>query len=336
MTLTPAYPTPAIPCPLSVRAAMIPAMAVPWPFGSVVPAEASRKLVPGTSWPARSGCEPSTPVSRSATTALPLGTTVPKTLSQPIFGSDHWLAYPLSLGVASAVRTRSSSTLLTLPSARRVATTVDPSGTLMTAMPSTAIESVTTAPAAARVLAWVDAEVPVAKVTMYPLDATGAGVGTGVGAGVGVGVGSGVGSGVGAGVGTGVGAGVGSGVGAGVGSGVGTGEGAGVGLVEGTAEGGGLADGSAADTNAGPRRLMHRSAICPRISVERATRQRRDEPVSNIDVTPAYCCCRRERPRGARYPIAQIRAKPGNAAAMSPTGSSVVPRRQVRIHESVP
>ena len=52
---------------------MMPAMAVPWPFGSVVPSEPSRIETPATSWPARSGCEASTPVSRTATIALPAG-----------------------------------------------------------------------------------------------------------------------------------------------------------------------------------------------------------------------------------------------------------------------
>ncbi len=43
---------------------------------------------------------------------------------------------------------------------------VEPAATSMTAMPSTAMESVTFAPAAARMLAWADDEVPARKVTM--------------------------------------------------------------------------------------------------------------------------------------------------------------------------
>ncbi len=92
MTRTPAYPTPAIPMPLSVTAAMIPASAVPWPFGSLVPAEPSRTDVPVTSAPPRSGCEASTPVSSSATTAVPLVVTLSYARSHPIRDSAHWAA----------------------------------------------------------------------------------------------------------------------------------------------------------------------------------------------------------------------------------------------------
>ena len=77
---------------LSVCAAMIPASHVPWPEGSVIPLEPSRIDVPGTTLPARSGCKASTPVSRSATLAVPVGVTFPKTWSQAILGSAHW--YP--------------------------------------------------------------------------------------------------------------------------------------------------------------------------------------------------------------------------------------------------
>jgi len=55
MTLTPANATPAMPMPLFVAAATMPAIAVPWPFGSVMPAEPSRMLVPISSCPSRSG-----------------------------------------------------------------------------------------------------------------------------------------------------------------------------------------------------------------------------------------------------------------------------------------
>ena len=68
---------PATPMPLSVAAAMMPAMAVPWPLGSTFGFEPSRMPAPGTSLPARSGLDASTPVSRRATTALPDGCTVP-------------------------------------------------------------------------------------------------------------------------------------------------------------------------------------------------------------------------------------------------------------------
>ena len=56
--------------PLSAAAATMPAIAVPWPFGSDVEAEPTSD-VPPTSLPARSGCEASTPVSRTATVAEP-------------------------------------------------------------------------------------------------------------------------------------------------------------------------------------------------------------------------------------------------------------------------
>ncbi len=79
-----------MPVPLSVDAAMIPAIAVPWPFGSLRPSDPSRIDVPATSCPARSAWPPSTPVSRTATTDEPCGWTEPKAWSQPIFGSAHW------------------------------------------------------------------------------------------------------------------------------------------------------------------------------------------------------------------------------------------------------
>ena len=69
----------------------MPAIAVPWPFASVSPSpDPVMTFVPGTTLPARSGCEASTPVSRSATVALPAGVTVSRATSQPIRGSDHW------------------------------------------------------------------------------------------------------------------------------------------------------------------------------------------------------------------------------------------------------
>ncbi len=68
---------PAMPTALFVAAAMMPAISVPWPFGSVFGSEPSIIDAPATSWPARSGLEASTPVSRRATTALPEGCTFP-------------------------------------------------------------------------------------------------------------------------------------------------------------------------------------------------------------------------------------------------------------------
>ena len=78
--------------------------------------------------------------------------TEPYTDVQPIVSRAHWSAARGSLGSASASRTRSASTLATLGSARRSATTDEPAGTAMTAIPSGAIESTTSAPAAASTL----------------------------------------------------------------------------------------------------------------------------------------------------------------------------------------
>ena len=77
MTLTPAYPTPAIPMPLSVPAATTPAIQVPWPFASVSPFDPSSTDVPGTTLADRSGWEASIPVSSTATFAEPKGATFP-------------------------------------------------------------------------------------------------------------------------------------------------------------------------------------------------------------------------------------------------------------------
>src|SRR5213595_2701573 len=92
MTRTPAKPTPATPDPLLVWAATMPAIQVPWPLASVRPFEPSRTDVPATNDPARSGWEPSTPVSSNATTDEPDGVADPYSWSQPILGSDHWSA----------------------------------------------------------------------------------------------------------------------------------------------------------------------------------------------------------------------------------------------------
>src|SRR5215210_3059270 len=103
-----------MPWPLSVSAATMPASAVPWPFGSLFQAEPATNELPVTMFESRSGWDASTPVSRTATTAEPAGLTEPNTWSQPIFASDHWSAYDVSLGVDSALRLRSSSTDATL------------------------------------------------------------------------------------------------------------------------------------------------------------------------------------------------------------------------------
>jgi hypothetical protein len=141
------------------------------------------------------------------------------------------------------------------------------------------MESVTSAPAAARVLAWVDAEVPGANVTMYPLDATGAGVGVGDGVGEGVGLGSGVGAGegvesggatlgsaLGAADGATLGSALGGADGATLGSALGAAEGSALGsalgAADGAALGAGLPDGSAAWTGTGAKRAPTRRKTC--------------------------------------------------------------------------
>ena len=55
----------------------VPAISVPWPFGSLSPIELSRIEVPGTTFALRSACEPSTPVSSTATVAEAAGSTLP-------------------------------------------------------------------------------------------------------------------------------------------------------------------------------------------------------------------------------------------------------------------
>ena len=182
---------------------------------------------------------------------------------------------------------RSSSTLLTFPFARRSATSDEPSGTAMNAIPRTGMVAVTSAPAVARMLDWVAPDVPGANVTMYPLVSTGSGVGAGVGSDEGSVDGSGEdstdGSGVGSTVGSGsmVGAGVGSVVGSGsvVDSGVGSAVGAGVGSTagsDGSAEGVALGSGSgsAAATGTAANRVMSRRNTCSRTR-NRMVRSRR-------------------------------------------------------------
>src|SRR6478672_944516 len=66
--------TPAMPSVLSVWAAMMPATMEPWPLSSLEAPAAIGTLVmalkPGTVRPARSGCRPLTPESRTATTCV--------------------------------------------------------------------------------------------------------------------------------------------------------------------------------------------------------------------------------------------------------------------------
>ena len=72
MTLTPSKPMPAMPVPLSVAAAMMPAMAVPWPLGSVVAVGAVEDASAGDELAGEvRDASASTPVSRTATTAVP-------------------------------------------------------------------------------------------------------------------------------------------------------------------------------------------------------------------------------------------------------------------------
>jgi len=53
-------------------------MAVPWPFGSVSPSpEFVMMFLPGTTTPARSGCDASMPVSSTATVAVEEGVRLP-------------------------------------------------------------------------------------------------------------------------------------------------------------------------------------------------------------------------------------------------------------------
>ena len=96
ITDTPLGATPATPIPLLVVAAMMPAIMVPWPVESIKPLDPSsapfRMDVPFITLPVRSGWVASTPESRRATVAVPVGVVTPYTLSQPVIGSAHWEA----------------------------------------------------------------------------------------------------------------------------------------------------------------------------------------------------------------------------------------------------
>src|SRR5438034_1360356 len=160
-----------MPIALLVEAATMPAMAVPWPLASLSQAEPSTNDAPATTLPARSEWELSTPVSRTATTEVPVVATVPYAWSQPIFGSDHWSGYETSSGVASAARLRSSSTEATDESARRAATAASEAWTAC--ILRTAIESRSVAPAAASAAACSAGDVPGTDATMYGETVTG-------------------------------------------------------------------------------------------------------------------------------------------------------------------
>src|SRR5436305_5463564 len=91
----------------------MPASAVPWPLGSVAGSEFGNADQPGPTRPARSGCAPSTPVSRTAIAVEPAGFTEPNAESQPIFGSAHCCVYSGSFGVPAILRTLLVSTRTT-------------------------------------------------------------------------------------------------------------------------------------------------------------------------------------------------------------------------------
>ena len=82
--------TEATPVPLSSVAAAEPATAVPWPCTSRVSVLLSWKLRPATMRSFRSGCVPSTPVSRMAT-VTPLPVVLAHAAAAPIFDRCHWL-----------------------------------------------------------------------------------------------------------------------------------------------------------------------------------------------------------------------------------------------------
>ena len=121
--------------------------------------------VPATSLPARSGCEASTPVSSTATTAEPVGVTSrrpgPSRSSAGTTGRRRRCRRAVGLGGAAAVeldaRRRAS---------RRAARRRRCRPALTACMRRTAIESVEVAPAAAIAASWLAADMPVANVTM--------------------------------------------------------------------------------------------------------------------------------------------------------------------------
>src|SRR3954471_3718036 len=162
-----------MPSPLSVAAATIPAISVPCPFGSLVPSpEPSTMSVPGTTAPCRSDCDASTPVSRTATVALEPGLIVPKALSQPICGRDHWFGYCGSFGAVAVSRDRSPVTEATWGFAASVCASVEssPTGKLREYMCRTEIALPAVPFAAAMSSCCCASETPLLKVTMYGTD----------------------------------------------------------------------------------------------------------------------------------------------------------------------
>src|SRR4051812_20950671 len=162
-----------MPWPLSVAAATIPAISLPCPFGSLVPSpDPSTMSDPGTTTPCRSGCDASTPVSRTATVALEPGLIVPKTLSQPICGSDHWSAYRGSFGAVALSRDRSPVTEATSGFAASVCASAEssPTGKLREYMCRTEIALPAVPFAAAMSSCCCASETPLLKVTMYGTD----------------------------------------------------------------------------------------------------------------------------------------------------------------------
>src|SRR4051795_10367156 len=162
-----------MPSPLSVAAATMPAISVPCPFGSLVPSpDPSTMSDPGTTTPCRSGCDASTPVSRTATVALEPGLIVPKTLSQPVCGSDHWSAYRGSFGAVAVSRERSAVTEATSGFAASVCASDEssPTGKLREYMCRTEIASPAVPFAAAISSCCCASETPLLKVTMYGTD----------------------------------------------------------------------------------------------------------------------------------------------------------------------
>ena len=89
-----------MPMPLPVSAATMPAMAVPWPFGSLFQAEPSTNDAPPTMFAVEVGMQTSTPVSRTATTEEPVGETRAVGLVPADLRQRPLVPYEVSSGVA--------------------------------------------------------------------------------------------------------------------------------------------------------------------------------------------------------------------------------------------
>ena len=149
----------------------MPAIAVPWPFGSVNPFEPSRIDVPATTLPSRSGCDPSTPVSRIATRAEPLGSTrtedvVPADLGQGPLVAVGRVAR-LGVDLARPVGLDARDGRIRRAACRATPAGASPPGRRTPWMRRGAIYETSSAPAAARICDWVSADVPAAKRTRY-------------------------------------------------------------------------------------------------------------------------------------------------------------------------